>query len=92
MAVCLVIDIPGGTQEQYDAVMEQLRESGGALGEGQTSHVAGPTDGGFMVIDVWNSRDDFDRFMAGRLGEAIQAAGVPEPQVREIPVHNEERG
>ena len=34
MAVCLVIDIPGGQLEQYDAVMRKLGESGGTLGEG----------------------------------------------------------
>lgn len=28
MAVCLVIDIPGGQLEQYDAVMRKLAESG----------------------------------------------------------------
>jgi len=92
MAVCLVIDVVGGSVEQYDAVKQKLEESGGMLGEGQTFHAAGPTDDGFAVIDVWNSRDDFDRFMQGRLGEAIQAAGVPQPQIREIPVHNETRG
>jgi heme-degrading monooxygenase HmoA len=92
MAVCLVIDVSGGTVEQYDAVKQKLEESGGMLGEGQTFHAAGPTDDGFAVIDIWNSRDDFDRFMQGRLGEAIQAAGVPQPQIREIPVHNEARG
>ena len=92
MAVVLLIEVPGGTIEQYDSVVRQLEEGGGHLGEGQTFHVSGPTDDGFMVVDVWNSRVDFDRFIQGRLGEAIQAAGVPEPQVREIPVHNEERG
>jgi hypothetical protein len=91
MAVCLVIDVPGGQLEQYDAVMKKLGESGGVLGEGQTFHVGGPTDDGFTVIDVWNSREDFDRFIQGRLGEAIQEAGVPQPQIREIPVHNEVR-
>lgn len=92
MAVCLVIDIPSGQLEQYDAVMEKLNEGGGVLGEGQTFHAAGPTENGFTVIDVWNSREDFDRFIQGRLGEAIQAAGVPEPQIREIPLRNEVRG
>jgi hypothetical protein len=92
MAVCLVIEVPGGTTEQYDSVVRQLEEGGGHLGEGQTFHVSGPTDDGFIVVDVWNSRDDFDRFMQGRLGEALQAAGVPQPQIREIPVHNETRG
>jgi len=92
MAVCLVIDVPGGRLDQYDAVMRKLGESGGTLGEGQTFHAAGPSDDGFTVIDVWNSREDFDRFIQGRLGEAIQEAGVPQPQIREIPVHNEARG
>src|SRR6266568_101932 len=68
MAVCLLIDIPGGELEQYDEVMGKLEESGGKLGEGQTFHAAGKTDTGFMVVDVWNSREDFDRFLAGRLG------------------------
>jgi hypothetical protein len=42
-----------------------------------------------MVVDVWNSRADFDSFMQGRLDEAIQEAGVPRPQIKEFPVHNE---
>jgi len=92
MAVCLVIDIPGGQLEQYDAVMQKLEETGGVLGEGQTFHAAGATDDGFTVIDVWNSREDFDRFQQSRLGEAIQAVGVPQPQIREIPIRNEVRG
>ncbi len=89
MAVCLVIDVPGGKMEQYEDVMHKLEESGGRLGEGQTFHAAGPTDDGFTVIDVWNSRDDFDRFLQGRLGQAIQEAGVPQPKVKEIPVHSQ---
>lgn len=89
MAVCLVIDIPGGTLDQYDAVMEKVKESGGQLGEGQSFHAAGPTDEGFTVIDVWNSREDFDRFLQGRLGKAIGEVGVPQPQIQEIPLHNQ---
>ena len=91
MAVCLVIDIPGGQLEQYNAVMRKLEESGGPLGEGQPFHCAGATQDGFTVIDVWNSREDFDRFMQGRLGQALQEVGPPQPQVREIPLHNEIR-
>ena len=89
MTVCLVIEVPGATIEQYDGVMRRLEEGGGALGEGQTGHVAGPIDGGIMVIDAWESREHFDRFMQGRLGEAIQAEGVPQPQIREFPIHNQ---
>jgi hypothetical protein len=91
MAVCLVIDIPGGQLEQYEAVMRKLEQSGGPLGEGQTFHCAGATQDGFTVVDVWNSREDFDRFVQGRLGQAIQEVGTAQPQVREIPLHNEIR-
>jgi hypothetical protein len=28
-------------------------------------HVAGPTDEGFRVIDIWESREDFERFSSG---------------------------
>jgi hypothetical protein len=92
MAVCLLIDIPGGELEQYDEVMRKLEESGGKLGEGQTFHAAGKTDNGFMVIDVWNSREDFDRFLGGRLGQALQEVGPPQPQVREVQIHNQITG
>jgi len=89
MAVCLVIEIPGGTLDQYDAVAQGLGEP--QLGDGQISHVAGATDGGFCVVDVWESRDHFDRFMQERLGEQLGRAGVPEPKVTEFEVHNSQR-
>ncbi len=78
MAVCLAIDVPQGDLEKYDEVMRKLEESGGQLGEGQTFHAAGQTNEGFTVIDMWNSREDFDRFLSGRLGQALQEVGVPQ--------------
>lgn len=88
MAVCLVINIPGGTIEQYDEVRNAL---GTPLGEGQISHTAGATPDGFCVVDVWESRADFDRFMQERLGEQLGRVGVPQPQISEFDVHASER-
>ena len=90
MSVFLVIRIPGGTQEQYDQVEAGLGEP--RLGTGQTYHVAGPTDDGWCVVDVWESREHFDRFVAERLGTQLQAAGLGAPEITEIPVHKEVRG
>lgn len=84
MAVCLVIDVPGATLEQYDDVRRAL---GDPLGEGQTWHVAGATSDGICVVDVWNSRADFDRFLQDKLGEQLQRAGIPAPQITEFEVH-----
>ena len=95
MAVCLLIDVPGGELEQYDEVMRKLEESGGKLGEGQTFHAAGKTDNGFMVIDVWNSREDSRPLPSGApwssapgswpAAAAGQGGSDPQPNHRLIP-------
>jgi hypothetical protein len=89
MSVCLIVDVPGGTMEQYDAVLEGLGEP--KLGDGQIAHMGGPTEAGFCVVDVWESRDDFDRFMQERLGAQLQAAGVPQPNVTQFEIQNSEK-
>lgn len=89
MAVCLIVEVPGGTLEQYDAVKEGLGTP--SMGDGQISHVAGATNGGFCVVDVWESRGHFDRFMQERLGEQLGRANVPEPKITEFEVHNSEQ-
>jgi hypothetical protein len=61
MAESLLFEIPGMTQEQYDAAVA----AGGlesALRPGQIFHMAGPMEGGWRVIDVWESCAEFDRF------------------------------
>jgi hypothetical protein len=87
MAVCLVINIPGATLEQYNDVRRGLGEP---LGDGQISHVAGATADGLCVVDVWESRGDFDRFMQGQLGEQLERTGFPQPQIEEFEVHTSE--
>lgn len=89
MAVFLVIEVPGATREQYEAVVKGLGEP--ELGEGQSYHVAGPSDGGWCVVDVWESREHFDRFVQERLGEQLQRAGLSQPNITEVPVHRERR-
>jgi hypothetical protein len=83
MPVCFVIDVPGGTLDKYDQIREAL---GAPLGEGQIGHVAGSTPNGIRVVDVWDSREAFDRFMQEHLGEQLAAAGF-QPEVAEFDVH-----
>lgn len=51
----------------------------------------GATPDGFCVVDVWESRGHFDRFMQEHLGEQLVRAGVPQPQITEFEVHASER-
>lgn len=52
------------------------RELGPAPVVGQTSHHVGVVDGTLVIVDVWRSRADADRFAAERLFPAFERAGV----------------
>jgi hypothetical protein len=91
MAIGLRIKFADGTQEQYDAVNERMDVEANPP-DGLIFHAGGPIDGGWGVIDFWESRDHFDRFLEGRLGPAIQELGDRAPQgppdIKEFPVYN----
>jgi hypothetical protein len=42
-------------------------------------HSAGPSEGGWYIYDVWESKEDFQRFMDGQLGEAVKAVFGDQP-------------
>ena len=88
MAVALVIEFPGVTQGQYDKVMKTLGlDRTDDPPESALLHLAGPTEKGWEVIDVWESREDFDRFLREKLGRAIEEAGIAPPTAKEFPVY-----
>lgn len=53
---------PGGTAEQHTAVLNAVHPDG-ALPPGQLSSAAGPTDGGWLISAVWESRAAFETFV-----------------------------
>jgi hypothetical protein len=55
MAYGVVHRFPGGTKEQYEASVARVHPSEG-LPDGQVIHIAGPTDDGWIVIAVHESR------------------------------------
>jgi hypothetical protein len=86
MAVAMLVDNPEGSQETYERVRERLgldRPAGGIF------HVAGPSpNGGWRVIEVWESEEDAKRFVE-RLRPAFEAVGASPPPPPELwPVHN----
>lgn len=87
MPVAMMVDNPQGSQEDYDQVREQVgldRPAGGVL------HVAGPSpNGGWRVIEVFDSEEAAKRFVRERLAPAFQAIGASPPPPPEFwPVHN----
>jgi hypothetical protein len=88
MAIGILVEVPAGTQEMYDKTMVELNLSERPA-EGLISHLAGPSENGWRVVDVWNTKADFENFLHTRLGEAIHKGGFPgQPTVSEFPIHN----
>ncbi len=91
MAVGLRVKFAGGTQEQYDAVNEQMGIADNPP-DGLIFHAAGPIEDGWGVIDFWESRAKFDEFLASRIRPAIEELGDRAPQsppdIKEFPVYN----
>jgi hypothetical protein len=87
-------EIPAGPQ-MYDAVTGAIGLEGDPP-EGLIFHWAGEVDGQWTITDVWESREDFDRFREQRLFPAIEqvsgmdpaAEGGPQPEVSEFAVHS----
>ena len=77
----------GGTEEQYQSMLKAVHPAKG-LPDGQTAHVAGPTDGGYLISVVWDSKEQSERFMNGTLLPALPVdggfAGAPEERVAEV--------
>lgn len=87
MAIAMMVDNPEGTQEIYDKMRERLgleQPAGGIF------HAAGPSpDGGWRVIEVWESEEDAKRFVKERLLPAFEAVGTaPPPPPQFWPVYN----
>jgi len=89
MAVVVVAEVEGGTQEFYEQVSSRSMPDG-QLPEGAKIHIAGPTETGWRVITVWDSEEDFTAFRNERLIPALQAAGGEDrvaPNIKANPVH-----
>jgi hypothetical protein len=82
MSYGIVLLFDGVGADQYWAVNKSLGINPDGTGDwpaGMVSHAGGPTETGWMVSEVWNSKADQEAFMASRLGAALGEVGVPPP-------------
>jgi hypothetical protein len=90
MPVAVEMNFRGATLDQYDQVLEKMGLTpGGAAPPGAISHWAAKTDDGIRVVDVWETREAFDRFAEEQIGPYTREAGFTEaPQMRFYDVHS----
>ncbi|MCX5399450.1 hypothetical protein [Streptomyces sp. NBC_00102] len=95
MPIVVVFDLPGMTQAHYEKSLERMSGRSGPVTSpsdwpvtGLLSHTAAPTDNGWLVVDVWESQEEFDQF-----GETIlpilRELGVPDARPKIYPLFSQ---
>ena len=92
MAYGIVHQFPRGTEEQYEASLAEVHPSRDSLPEGQIFHAAGPSEGGWTIMAVHDSKESWERFrddiLMPRLRQGVEG-GLPTPaQETVFEVHN----
>jgi len=73
VAYGIVHRFAGGTEDQYRATLGAVHPSDGTLPEGQIFHAAGPSDDGWVIVGVHDSRESWERFRDDTLMPRLQA-------------------
>ena len=84
MAYGVVHQFPGGTEEQYKASVGAVHRSDGSLPAGQVFHAAGPSDGGWTIVAIHDSRESWERFrdetLVPQMSKGIEGGFTAPPQ------------
>ena len=79
MAIGVQQDFPGATLAQYDQVIQKMGfRPGGPGAPGGLFHWVTKTDTGLRVVDVWESREQFEKFGREKVGPITAQVGIPE--------------
>jgi len=88
MTVVTTLDVNGLTAQEYRAVLDELGvetrpEAGIYL------HITTPIEAGFRIIEIWDEKSGFDRFVESRLVPANEAIGLQrQTDITVTPLHN----
>lgn len=82
MAYAIVHDFPGGTREQYEASLAAVHPSRDSLPKGQIFHAAGPSEGGWRIIAVHDSKEERfrDDLLMPKLKAGVQGGFTTPPE------------
>lgn len=92
MAYGVVHFFPGGTKEQYEASLDAVHPSRTELPKGQIFHAAGPSEGGWTVVAIHDSKESWESFrdnvLMPKLAAGVQGGFAGPPQEQAFPVEN----
>jgi hypothetical protein len=80
MPALVVVEVPGGSSALDEAITEawSLTDSPPA---GNRFRLAGPMDGGWRIVSLWDSEAQFQEFLSDRLHLTLDEASDEQPTV-----------
>jgi hypothetical protein len=95
MTYGVVHKFAGGTKEQYEASIAAVHPESGGLPEGQLYHAGGPTEDGWTIMAVHDSRASWEKFRDGilmpRMAQGIDGGFLAPPEETAFEIYNEVR-
>jgi len=73
MSYGVVHQFKDGTKDQYEASIAAVHPADGSLPAGQVFHAAGPSDDGWTIVAVHESKESWEAFRDGILMPRMQA-------------------
>lgn len=96
MAVGIIMEFDSFTPDTYEAVRTKI-DWPAKMPEGVSSHVAGPTGDGMRIVEIWNSRSQYDQWMAETIQPALEQivgkdalSSGPPPRITEFEVRRQD--
>ena len=90
MAFAILAEIPDLTRDQYESVVKKVNESGSPAGA--LFHAGGPIEGGYRVVEVWETREAAEAFHGSALLAEAAAASPPPKIIMTWSVHGIDDG
>ena len=94
MAYGVVHFFPGGTKQQYEASIGAVHPNRATLPKGQMYHAAGPSQGGWTIIAIHESKASWevfrDEILMPRLQKGVPGGFTSPPQEQAFEVYNQQ--
>ena len=80
MTIAVIGELPGGNAEMDAQMMQQIGVSPTSPPAGAIARMAGPFEGTYRIISVWESQEAWDTFRRERMEPTFQQSGRPMPR------------
>ena len=80
MAIAIIGEMPGGSAEMDQQMMQQMGVSPSNPPAGGLARLGGPSGNGYRILSVWESEAAWETFKREKMQPFFEQAGRPMPQ------------